>query len=121
MIPARRLATAAGLWVLLVAPAPGAVGSCDAEDVAADPYDFCYEINGLKIQRDDAAGRITEAEARARLAMLDTTCRAFAWPADCVPPPTRLEQRACADALSDVSRLHEPSDAIAECQDLCGE
>jgi hypothetical protein len=106
---------------LSVAPAPGAVGSCegDASGEPADFRDYCEQREQLVCVRRFLRREITERERDlCRWEAIDT-CQRRAFPPDC--QPTRREAQTCLNALSSLDTLHTQESELRDCslQALC--
>jgi len=118
----RSLGLGALLALVLGGPTPGSVGSCDQDAQTANAEQFCRARKDLACQRRYARGEIDQAAEMACRAGVDAECVGAAWPADCDPPPTTVQTRACIAALANSERLSEAENAIPECltSTLCG-
>ncbi len=110
------LVLAAGLFLLLGGPSPGAVGGCSEEDDSADAAEFCVERKAWECARARARGEIDAAGEQTCRGRINMQCAGAQWACE-VPPSTR-QTDACINALSDPSRLNESSASIRECA-LC--
>jgi hypothetical protein len=103
------------VWAMLVAPTPGAVGSCDDGDLE-DPVDFSYYCRNreeLACVRRFLRRELTEGERDGcRLDAVDA-CRRRAFPSDC--RPSRRTAEACLNALRSLDTLETPEDELDEC------
>lgn len=109
------------LFVFLVGPAPGEVGSCGQADVQLDAPQYCLDIQAYECARIDARGEYPTSLFADLAACRDAaigTCEDRSWPPACQPYPTRTEGQACIDQLARASNVRLPITAIPEC-DLC--
>jgi hypothetical protein len=103
------------LWVFIVAPTPGAVGSCEDDDLD-EPVEFSYYCRNreeLHCVREFLRKNITERERdQCRWDAVDA-CRRRAFPSDCHPSKRAAE--ACLRALRSLDTLDTKDDALEEC------
>lgn len=100
------------LAVMIAGPTPGSVGSCSDSITFANAPQFCADKKYWTAQRANARGELTLEETQAEIASISEFCRAAVF-VDCTP--TQLAADACVEALKDMGRLSEASDAIPEC------
>lgn len=109
------------LWALVVAPTPGAVGSCDDGELD-DPVDFSYYCRNreeLACVRRFLRRELTENERdECRLDAVDA-CQRRAFPSDC--RPTRRTAESCLNALRSLDTVETKEDELSECnaRELC--
>jgi hypothetical protein len=104
-------------WCLIVAPTPGAVGSCGGKDELAEPTDFmsyCQKREELICTRRYLRKEITaETRDACRWDGVDA-CARRAFPPDC--RPTRRQSEACLNALASFDTIDTPETALPECK-----
>jgi hypothetical protein len=100
---------------LIVAPAPGAVGSCSGDDLdePADLVSYCTERETLVCVRELMRGeRDGYSTNQCRVDGAQRCSRRF-WGPSC--RPTKREANACLNALRAVDTLETQEKNIAEC------
>ncbi|HKU38063.1 MAG TPA: hypothetical protein VJR89_07950 [Polyangiales bacterium] len=103
------------VWCVLVAPTPGAVGSCDEGD-KNEPVEFSYYCRNreeLACVRRFLRKEITERERdQCRWDAVDR-CRRREFPSDCHPSTRAAE--ACLNALRSFDTLETKEKDLPEC------
>lgn len=103
------------VWCLLVAPTPGAVGSCEEGD-QNEPVEFTYYCRNreeLACVRKFLRKEITERERdQCRWDAVDR-CNRRDFPSTC--HPTKRAADACLNALRSFDTLKTPENKLPEC------
>lgn len=113
---ARKLALLVGLWLCVIAPTPGSVGSCNGDrlDRAADLRQYCEQREQLICVRRFLRKEITAAARDScRYRGIDA-CMQRSFAASC--QPTQRQANACLNALASFDTLNTADDAVPECQ-----
>jgi hypothetical protein len=117
----RRAVMAGGLLALLAAPTPGAVGSCDGDELDgfADLQGYCTEREELICVRRWRRRELTEEQRDNCRREMIALCERRFWPREC--RPTERKTRACLNALRSLDTLSTPEHEIEECnaESLC--
>ncbi len=112
------------LGLLCLGPAPGEIGACGSDAVAADPVDHCTQVAAWECARLEAIGAFPYtppggAEQADVQACVDAiACLGTTWPATCFPAPTHVESQACIDELKRADNVNIARSDIPECN-LC--
>lgn len=112
---------------LIMAPTPGATGSCASQVEYADAQSFCRERLSWSCAREHQRGLLgyrppqSDAELAACRAAVDSMCAGATFGSGC--KPTVRATQACIGALREVSRLSTPELDLVECrrETYCGE
>ena len=109
-------------WAFLVGPTPGAVGSCEDEDLS-EPVEFSYYCRNreeLHCVREFLRKNITERERDKCRWDAQDSCRRRTFPSDC--QPTKRTAEGCLNALRSLDTLDMKDGEIEECDTelLCG-
>jgi hypothetical protein len=102
------------ILLMLGAPAPGAVGSCGAEDSAADLITFCRAREELTCWRRGLRLELSEEAVNQCRVDVIKECRQRVWAPEC--KPTQRQADACIYALRDVETVQTAENKLAECK-----
>lgn len=100
------------LAVMIAGPTPGSVGSCSDSVTFANAPQFCADKKYWTAQRAYARGEQTLEQTQTEINGISAFCASAVF-VDCTP--TQLAADACVEALKDMGRLSEATDAIPEC------
>jgi hypothetical protein len=110
-----KLALSALVALLIIAPSPGAVGSCNGDDLdePADLVTYCTERETLVCVRELMRGeRDGYSTNQCRVDGAERCARRF-WGPSC--RPTKREANACLNALRAKATLETQEEDIPEC------
>jgi len=104
------------LWLLLVGPAPGAVGSCGGDDLTgeAELIPYCQEREELICERKRRRGELTDEGAQTCRHEVRELCEHRFFPNEC--RPTERVAQACLNALRSLDTVKTKEKDIPECR-----